>query len=144
MRILALDVGTKTIGVAVSDSEEKMALGVTTLARRSLAHDCAEVKKLAASREARLVVVGWPLTALGGEGKATERTQVFVDALRAALGEDVPVETFDERFTTTEATRLLSARGLTTRKQRRGAVDAVAAALILESYMVLKRGSGGE
>jgi putative Holliday junction resolvase len=132
MRIMALDVGTKTLGVAVSDSEEKLALGVATLDRRSLSSDCAAVRELAEKRRVGSIVVGWPLTTQGREGRAVERTRVFVEALRRTL--DLPVETWDERFTTAEAEEILLKGGATPTK-RRAAVDAVAAMLILQAYL---------
>ncbi len=132
MRIMALDVGTKTLGVAVSDSKETLALGVATLDRKSLSSDCAAVRELAEKRRVGCVVVGWPLTTRGREGRAVERTRVFVEALRRTL--DLPVETWDERFTTAEAKEILRGGGATPTR-RRAAVDAVAAVLILQAYL---------
>lgn len=129
---MGLDVGTKSLGVAVSDSEEKLALGVATLDRKSLSSDCAAVRELAEKRRVGSIVVGWPLTAGGREGRAVERTRVFVEALRRTL--DLPVETWDERFTTAEAEEILRGDGATSTKHR-AAVDSVAAVLILQAYL---------
>ena len=94
MKVLALDYGSARTGVAVSDPTGTVARPLTTLERATPA----DVRALVAEEEAERVVVGLPLTLRGEHGAQAEETQRFVESLRAAL--DVPVETFDERFTT--------------------------------------------
>ena len=94
MKVLALDYGSARTGVAVSDPTGTVARPLRTL-ERATAED---VRALVAAEEAERVIVGLPLTLRGEHGAQAQETEVFVEALRAAL--PVPVETFDERFTT--------------------------------------------
>ena len=94
MKVLALDYGSARTGVAVSDPTGTVARPLRTL-ERATAED---VRALVAEEEAEKVIVGMPLTLRGEHGAQAQETETFVEALRAAL--PVPVETFDERFTT--------------------------------------------
>lgn len=94
MKVLALDYGSARTGVAVSDPTGTVARPLRTI-ERATAED---VRALVAEEEAERVVVGLPLTLRGEHGAQAEETERFVESLRAAL--EVPVETFDERFTT--------------------------------------------
>ncbi len=105
MRVLGLDVGSKTIGVAVSDELGLFAHPRVTLARVGLRGDARAVADWVEREAAERVVVGLPLTLEGEIGPRAKRVLVFVEALRAAL--PVPVETWDERFSTVAAERSL-------------------------------------
>ena len=123
MRVLALDYGAARTGVAVSDATGTIARPIGVVTRAASEGGVAEVRALVEEHEAERVVVGMPLTLRGERGQQAAATDVFVAALRATL--DVPVETYDERFTTA-----LAARGGGSSDE-----DARAAAHLLESYL---------
>jgi putative Holliday junction resolvase len=123
VRVLALDYGAARTGVAVSDATGTIAQPLGVVERAASDGGLLEVRKLVESYEAERVVVGLPLTLRGEHGAQARETAAFVDALRGTLG--VPVETYDERFTTA-----LAARG-----GGEAAEDARAAAHLLESYL---------
>jgi putative Holliday junction resolvase len=123
VRVLALDYGAARTGVAVSDATGTIARPLAVVERAASEGGLAEVRDLVRAHEVELVVVGLPLTLRGERGHQAEETEEFVGALRSAIG--VPVETYDERFTTT-----LAARG-----PGSGPEDARAAAHLLESYL---------
>jgi putative Holliday junction resolvase len=131
-RVLALDVGDRTIGVAASDPLGIAAHPIETLRRTRLADDIARVRALAAEREAVEVVVGLPRNMDGSLGPQAEKTQAFADALAEQI--DIPVTLWDERLSTVAAERALIASGLT-RKRRKGVVDQVAAVYFLQGYL---------
>ena len=101
MRVLALDYGAARTGVAVSDATGTLARPVCVVARAAAEPGLERLAELVAEHEAELVVVGLPLTLKGEHGEQARETAAFVEALRGRL--DVPVETEDERFTTTLA-----------------------------------------
>jgi putative Holliday junction resolvase len=126
VRILALDYGAVRTGVAVSDATGTIATPVAVVERAGTPAGIERIRALVREAGAERIVVGLPLTLRGERGRQAEETTEFVGALRAAL--DVPVETYDERFTTAIAA---SAPG--------GAPeDARAAAHLLESYLAWK------
>ncbi|TAJ30314.1 MAG: Holliday junction resolvase RuvX [Nitrospirae bacterium] len=131
-RILALDPGTKRIGVALSDELGWTAQPLETYERRSLAADVAHIQRLVQMHEVRQVVMGLPLRLDGRVGPAAESTQQFMEHLSQAL--PVPVIAWDERFTTKAAEDLLIQANMS-RKKRKGTVDRVAAAILLQSYL---------
>lgn len=133
-RILALDVGRARIGVAVSDTEQQIASPHSVLQRRGKKSDLPAVERLCRELEARTVVVGLPLAVDGSLTEMAGEIQRFADRLRSFLPEDIAVTTWDEALTTSEAEDLLRDRGVHGKK-RRGLVDQVAAAFILESYL---------
>ncbi len=111
MRVLALDLGTKRIGVAVSDRSGTIATPLTVLTRSGrTADDHARIAALVAEEEAERVVVGLPLSLDGRSGPAARAAQAETDLLAAAL--PVPVESFDERLTTVTAERALMEAGM--------------------------------
>ena len=132
MRTLGLDVGTKTIGVAVSDALGLTAQTVTTVRRTNLKADLAALQKLVEEYEARGFVVGLPLNMDGSEGPRAEATRRFVDVLIQALG--LPVEWWDERLSTVAAQRTLLEADLS-RAKRKGVIDQVAAQFILQGWL---------
>lgn len=101
MKVLALDFGAARTGVAVSDPTGTLARPLCVVERAATANGLAEVRRLVEREAAERVVVGMPLTLRGEHGEQARTTEKFLEALRAVL--DVPVETFDERFTTTLA-----------------------------------------
>jgi putative Holliday junction resolvase len=131
-RILALDPGSKRMGVALSDELGWTAQPLETYERRSLAADVAHIQDLVRRHEVREVVMGMPLHMSGRAGAEAERVRAFMEALGQAL--NVPVVAWDERLTTKSAEDLLIAANVS-RKKRKGTVDRVAAAILLQSYL---------
>jgi putative holliday junction resolvase len=123
MRALALDFGAARTGVAVSDATGTLARPVCVVERAGSEAGLDRVASLVAEHEAEVVVVGLPLTLRGERGEQARATEVFVDALRRRL--DVPVETEDERFTTT----------LAQQTGGRAPEDALAAAHLLQGWL---------
>lgn len=132
MRTLGLDVGTKTIGVAVSDALDLTAQTVTTVRRTQLKADLAALRELVRAHEAERFVVGLPLNMDGSEGPRAEATRKFVEALTQALG--LPVELWDERLSTVAAQRTLLEADLS-RAKRREVIDQLAAQFILQGWL---------
>jgi putative Holliday junction resolvase len=132
MRVLAVDLGAKRIGTAVSDALGISARPVETFRRSSLERDIAKLKALAEQLEAEAVVVGLPLRMDGSLGEAAVGALEFARALQDELG--LPVFTQDERLTSYEAQQLMIERRLD-RNARREMSDAVAAAIILQDFL---------
>lgn len=141
MRILGLDVGSRTIGVAVSDALGLSAHGVTTLRRSGLSKDIRAVQDVMQAYGVREVVVGLPRNMNGSLGPQARRVQAFAEKLRAAVA--VPVVLWDERLTSREAERVLVEADMSRRK-RRAVVDRVAAVLILQGYLERRRARTGK
>jgi putative holliday junction resolvase len=131
-RVLALDVGSKRIGVAVTDPLGITAQGLDTIERQNKRRDYEALGEVLAKYEVREVVVGLPLRLSGAEGTQSEKMRRFADDLRDHFG--VTVHLWDERWTSTEANRLLRETDLSIKK-RGQAVDRMAAILILQSWM---------
>ena len=131
-RILALDPGTKRIGVALSDELGWTAQPLETFERKSLNVDVAHINELVRRHEVREIVVGMPVQLNGRVGPAAQSAQQFMEALQAAV--EIPVVAWDERLTTKAAEQMLIEADVS-RKKRKGAVDRVAAALLLKSYL---------
>lgn len=134
MRALGLDVGSKTIGVAISDALGLAAHPERVLARRGTAGDVADVLALVAEREVEVIVVGLPYELSGAIGPRARRVQIFTEALRAALPSTVRLVEVDERFTTAAAERVLLA-GDVSRARRKQVIDKQAAAVILQGWL---------
>lgn len=133
MRVLAVDLGTKRIGVAVSDSSATIASPLIVLQRshsRRIDHE--RIRDLVRDEEAVLVVVGLPLSMDGSMGKAAKAAIREARALASVVL--VPVETFDERRTTVTADSILIERGMKA-PARRQIIDKVAAAVILQTWL---------
>jgi putative Holliday junction resolvase len=131
-RILALDPGTKRIGVALSDELGWTAQPLETFLRKSPEADAAHIKDLVRRHDVREIVMGMPVHLSGRAGAAAQSAQRFLEIVQAAVG--VPVVAWDERLTTKAAEQLLIDADVS-RKKRKGAVDRVAAALLLKSYL---------
>jgi putative Holliday junction resolvase len=135
-RWMGLDVGDKTIGVAISDELGFTAQGITTVIRQSWAADLAALKDLATERDVTGLVVGLPLNMDGTEGPRALKSRAFAD--RAAESLSLPVELWDERLSTAEVQRLLIAADVS-RARRKEVVDKLAAQVILQSYLEAHR-----
>jgi len=131
-RAMGLDVGTKTIGVAVSDLLGISANPVCTLRRKGVKQDVARLVPIAEEKEVEHLVVGLPLDLEDGEGRSARLARQVGDALGEALGL-VPVYV-DERYSSVEAERALVESDLS-RKRRKGVIDQAAAILILQSWL---------
>ncbi len=139
MRVLGLDLGTKRIGVAVSDRSGTIASPLVVLERgRSRAADHARIAELVSAEEAERVVVGLPISLSGADGPAARAARKEAAALATVVG--VPVETHDERLTTVTAERRLAERGVRGQR-RRAVVDKAAAAVILQSWLDARGGA---
>ena len=133
MRALGLDLGTRRIGVAVSDSAGRVATPITTVERAAdRGADHQAIARLVAEWEADVVAVGVPVSLDGTMGPAARRALREVAELAQVL--DVPVETVDERFTTVTAERQLRDAGVRGRKRKR-VIDQGAAAVLLQAWL---------
>jgi putative Holliday junction resolvase len=133
VRVVGIDLGTRRIGVAVSDATGTLASPHSVIERgRERADDHRAIAAVVAEVEAERVVVGLPLSLSGATGPAAEAALAEAHELATALS--VPVETFDERLTTVTADRVLKARKLKA-PARRKVVDQVAAAVMLQSWL---------
>ena len=132
MRILALDVGDKRIGVAVSDLLSILASPLIAIERTSDSKAIDAILRTLDEQEAGEIVVGLPISLSGGYSDQTKSVAAFVRKLEARS--PVPVNTADERYSTVEAERLLS-QSKPQRARSRGEIDAAAAAVILQSYL---------
>ena len=140
MRVLGVDLGSTRVGLAVSDPSTTVASPHSVLRRagdRSVDH--AAIREVVAEYDVELVVVGLPLSLDGSIGPAARRALTEVDAMRGTLG--VPVETYDERLTTVTAEASLREAGMRA-EQRRGVVDKVAAAILLQSWLDARHQAG--
>lgn len=133
---MALDVGSKRIGIAVADPTETFALPVGTIERSNLRADLAEIAEYLESYAVRDLVVGDPLSLSGERGIAAQKMDEFVEKLRAIF--PGAIHRIDERMTTAQATKTLIAADVS-RKKRKGVVDKMAAALILETFLGRRR-----
>jgi putative Holliday junction resolvase len=131
-RILAIDFGTKRLGVAVSDPLGITAQGLPTRERTRLDDDLDYVAKLASEYLVERVVIGNPLGGAGNETPMSGRVATFAEKLRKRLG--CPVELWDERLTSAEAGRILRQSGISIEKRRRAA-DRVSVTLLLQGYL---------
>jgi putative Holliday junction resolvase len=136
MRIMALDVGDRKIGVAISDSLLLTAQGRPTLARKNLQNDLERLSALAQENEVAEIVVGKPVHMDGRESRQSEKVRRFAFQLSKTLG--LPVTFWDERLTSFAAEQHLEEMGLNWRK-RREQVDKIAAMFILQSYLDSRR-----
>lgn len=133
MRVVGIDLGSKRIGVAVSDASGTIASPLTVIARGgSRAADHAAIAAIVSEYEAEAVVVGLPLTLAGAVGTAARAAIDEAAAIARVVG--VPVETFDERLTTVAADAILMERRMRADARRR-LVDKVAAAVMLQAWL---------
>lgn len=135
-RTLALDLGDRRIGVAISDALGMTAQPLTVLTRSVLTADVESIRRLIDANGVVRLVIGLPLSMRGERGPQAQKVLSFVDVLRQAV--PVPIELIDERLTTVEGERALRSAGASA-QQRKGAIDRVAAQLILQQYLGMQR-----
>jgi putative Holliday junction resolvase len=132
MRLLALDHGSKRIGVAISDEMKLIAQPLEFIPAEPFADFLKRLKEILGEKEVELIVVGMPRNMDGSYGPAALKVQDFVAVLKNAL--TVPIQTLDERLTSVQANRLLI-QGNVRRDKRKQKVDMMAAAILLQSYL---------
>jgi putative Holliday junction resolvase len=131
-RILALDHGSKRIGVAISDEMKMIAQPLEFIPAEPIAGAFTRLQAILADKPAELILVGMPRNMDGTYGPAAEKVRAFVEQLKQAV--PVPVRTWDERLTSAQANRVLL-QGNVRRDQRKEKVDAIAAAILLQSFL---------
>ena len=132
MRILGLDVGSKTIGMAVSDELELIANTLATLQRKGMAQDLRNLAAVIAEQEVGEIVVGLPKNMNGSLGPSAQMVLELVEELKRTVAQ--PVVTWDERLSTVAAEKVLLEADMS-RKKRKKVIDQVAAVLILQGYL---------
>ena len=132
MRILALDHGTKRIGVAVSDETQTIAQPLEYIPAEPFADFLVRLKKILAEKQVDLVLLGMPRNMDGSYGPAAQKVETFLGVLKNAI--TVPTKLWDERLTSTMANRILI-QGNVRRNKRKEKVDKMAAAILLQSYL---------
>ena len=139
MRYLALDVGERRIGVALSDETATLATGLDTLVRVGSRKDAQAVAELVRLHQPAAVIVGLPLNMDGTAGPQAEKVRAFVDGLKRRVA--VPIVERDERLTTVEAHEILRKSGVSWR-ERGALIDKVSAVVILQEFLDGRRQSG--
>ncbi len=139
MRIIGLDLGTKTLGIAVSDLTETISTGLTTLrfSENNPKEIINDLKKIIDEYQAKKIVIGLPKNMNNTLGDAVNRTRDFVSYLRTVF--DFPIEEQDERLSSVSANKVLIDADIS-RKKRKEKVDTVAATIILQNYLDKKKG----
>ncbi|AUM96371.1 TPA: Holliday junction resolvase RuvX [Clostridium botulinum] len=132
MRILGLDIGDRTIGVAISDPLGFTAQGITTIRRKSEAYDLEEIKKICDKYEVDTIVSGLPKNMNGTLGPQSEKVLEFCDLIKKHV--NIEIKMWDERLTTVAATRAMLEADLS-RSKRKKIVDKIAATYILQGYL---------
>ncbi len=132
MRIMGLDVGTHTIGIAISDELGITAQGLKTLRRKSVEEDFTEIAAIIHQFEIEKIVVGLPKNMSGTLGKQAEIVLKWIEVLKDKI--QVPVVTWDERLSTVGASKVLLEADLSRRKRKK-VIDKLAAVLILQGYL---------
>lgn len=132
MRILALDHGTKRIGVAISDEMAMIAMPLDYLDAEPLEDFFTRLREIIDSKQVEEILVGVPRNMNGTYGPAAEKAREFVEELKGNFA--VPVKTWDERLTSVQANRFLIESGMR-REKRKERVDQTAAAILLQSYL---------
>jgi putative Holliday junction resolvase len=131
-RILALDLGKKRIGLALSDELGLTAQGLETLQREGRRDDIEKLRRLAVERGVGLLLIGDPVHMSGEAGRQSEYTREFARELKYKTG--LPVRFWDERWTSREAERTLRGSGIA-HKERKPAIDRLSAVILLQSYL---------
>jgi len=132
MKHLGVDYGKARIGLAISDESGMIATPLLVIERTAPETDLARIAELVAEQKVERIVVGMPLALSGHAALAAETVRKFVEALSARV--EVPLEVWDERLTTAQAERAMIA-GEVSRKRRKKRIDAVAAQIMLQSYL---------
>jgi putative Holliday junction resolvase len=137
LRIIGLDLGDKTIGIAVSDPSGLIAQGMKTIRRTVENEDIEQIKKIVENFMVEEIIVGFPKNMNGSIGPQGEKVIRFVENLKKEIS--LPIFLWDERLTTVEANRMLIEKADVRRSKRKLVIDKVAATLILQSYLDSKR-----
>jgi putative Holliday junction resolvase len=137
-RILGLDVGSRRIGLAISDPLGITAQGLETLHRQNKRFDFSQLEQVIREHRVAEIVIGLPLRMTGGEGVQAEKMQAFAEQVRRRFR--LPVHLWDERLSSAQANRLLRETDMSI-KRRGEVVDQMAAVLILQSWMDARSGS---
>ena len=132
MRILALDHGTRRIGVAVSDETKTIAQPLEYIPAEPFVDFLVRLKELLVEKEIDLILVGLPRNMDGSYGPAAQKVETFIAVLKAAI--TMPIKTWDERLTSAQANRVLI-QAKVRRDKRKEKVDKMAAAILLQSYL---------
>lgn len=142
-RILALDLGQRRIGLALSDELRLTAQGLETLERTNMREDLDRLARLADEKQVSMILLGNPVRMNGTEGPRSEWVRRFAEKLKARTGKEVRL--WDERLTTVEAERVLRESGIS-REKRGRAVDRLSAVILLASYLdsAVAAGTGTE
>ena len=140
-RVLALDVGKRRIGLAISDGLGLTAQGLPTLQRTTIREDLMHLAELTAEREIGLFLIGDPLHMSGDQSRQAQYIRDFAARLTERTG--VPVKFWDERLTTVQAHRVLRESGISIEKRAK-AIDRLAAVILLESYLDSRAAEPGE
>jgi putative Holliday junction resolvase len=138
MRIMGLDIGSHTIGIAISDELGITAQGLKTITRKSKEEDFEEISNIISQFEIVKIVVGLPRNMNGSLGSQAEMVLRWIKNLKEKI--HLPVVTWDERLSTVEASKVLLEADLS-RKKRKKAIDKLAAVIILQAYMNRGRNS---
>lgn len=132
MRIMGLDFGDSTIGVAISDALGFTAQSRGVINRTNLTEDFSRLMEYIKDYQVEEIVVGYPINMDGTSGKRTEKTEQFINFLKKRV--DIPVRTWDERLSTRQAERILIEVDLS-RARRKQVIDGLAAQIILQNYL---------
>ena len=132
LRILALDHGTKRIGVAISDELKMMGHPLEFIPAEPLGEFVERLRKILGEKPCELILVGMPRNMDGSFGPAAEKVREFIGQLQARVS--IPIQTWDERLTSAQANRVMI-EGNVRRDQRKLKVDSMAAAMLLQSYL---------
>lgn len=134
-RVLGLDLGEKTIGLALSDRDRRVASPLETIRRRKFAQDAQALAAVCREREVAALVIGLPVNMDGSEGRRCQSTRQFARNLRELSGFTLPMAFWDERLSTQAVERFLIEEADMTRKRRGEQVDKMAAAYILQGAL---------
>ena len=134
-RLLGLDLGEKTIGLAISDSARRVASPIETIRRGKFTQDARDLLRLCAEREVGGLVIGLPVNMNGSEGRACESARQFAANLIEIAGYTGPIAFWDERLSTAAVERVLIDEADMSRKRRAKSVDRMAAAYILQGAL---------
>ena len=137
LRILALDHGTKRIGVAISDELKMIAQPLEFIPAEPAAAFLVRLQKILTEKPCELILIGMPRNMDGSYGPAAEKVRAFIEWLKPAVS--LPIRTWDERLTSAQANRVLI-EGNVRREQRKEKVDAIAAAVLLQSFLDVQAG----
>ena len=132
MRVLGLDVGDRTIGVAISDPLGFTAQGITTIRRKGIENDIAQIVEICSQYNVETIVSGLPKNMNGTIGEQAEKVQSFCEVLKEAV--NIEIKFWDERLTTVAAHRVMLEADMS-RKKRKSIVDKIAATYILQGYL---------